>query len=166
MHPVITTLNGEVRVLDKQGNLKRRLGLNEDGSCLFSAPYYITVSTAGDKVFVSDWNNGTVTCMKVDGSIIYQYKDKDLRGPCGLYCDDGDNILVCGHDSNNIKVITADGKNYGTVLSSQDGLKWPMSIAYRKSDGTLVVGCMASIICLHINYHNKHASLLFIIAPT
>ena len=131
----------EVRVLDKQGNQKRRLGINEDWSRLFSTPFYITVSTAGDKVFVSDWENNTVTCMKVDGSIIYQYED--LVGPRGLYCDDGDNILVCGRDSNNIKVITADGKNYSTVLSSQDGLKSPLSTAYRKSDGTLVVGCQS-----------------------
>ena len=133
--------SAEVRVLDKQGNLKRRPGVNKDGSCLFSTPSSITVSTAGDKVFVSEWNKNTVTCMKVDGSIIYQYKDKDSWGPRGLYCDDGDNILVCGRCSNNIKVIAADGKNYGTVLSYQDGLERPASIAYRKSDGTLVVGC-------------------------
>ena len=135
--------SGEVRVLDKQGNLKRRLGVDKVGSCLFSAPTYITVSTAGDKVFVSDWYTQTITCMKLDGSIIYQYKDKDSWGPHGLYCDDGDNILVCDHYrySNNIKVIAADGKNYGTVLSYQDGLERPASIAYRKSDDTLVVGC-------------------------
>ena len=92
----------------------------------------------------------TVTCMKVDGSIVYQYKDSDLKWPHGLYCDDGDNVMVCGYDSHNIHVITSDGKKYSTLLSSQDGLDRPRSVAYGKSDDTLVVGCYGSnhlIVC-------------------
>ena len=142
-HSVLKS-DGEVRVLDKQGNLEHQLGIREDGSYLFSWPNYITVSTAGDNIFVSDYKTDTVTCMKVDGSIVYQYKDTDLKGPRGLYCDDGDNIMVCGFNSNNIHVITSDGKKYDTLLSSQDGLKMPVSVAYRKCDDTLVVGCERS----------------------
>ena len=40
--------DGEVRVLDKQANLKRRLGVNDDRSFLSSVPFYITVNRAGD----------------------------------------------------------------------------------------------------------------------
>ena len=135
--------DGEVRVLDQQGNLKRRLGVNKDESFLFSVPFYITVNTAGDKVFVSDYNKLTITCMTVDGSIIYQYQDKDLKNPGGLCCDDGDNILVCGRNSNNVQMITADGKKAGTILSAADGLKTPYSITFMKIDNALVVGCRA-----------------------
>ena len=93
--------------------------------------------------------------MKVDGSIVYHYKDTDLKGPRGLYCDDGDNIMVCGFNSNNIHVITSDGKKYGTLLSSQDGLKIPVSVAYRKSDDTLVVTCerINIIVCQLSEYY-------------
>ena len=141
--------DGEVRVLDKQGNLRRRLGIREDGSYLFLWPFYITVSTAGDKIFVSDYKTDTLTCMEVDGSIVYQYKDTDLKRPRGLYCDDGDNVMVCGFNSNNIHVITSAGKKYGNLLSSQDGLTGPWSVAYRKSDDALVVGCYGSniVVC-------------------
>ena len=141
--------DGEVRVLDRQGILKHQLGIREDGSCLFSWPNYITVSTAGDNIFVSDYETDTVTCMKVDGSIVYQYKDTDLKRPRGLYCDDGENVMVCGFNSNNIHVITSDGKKYGTLLSSQDGLEGPWCVAYRKSNDTLVVGCVSNemIVC-------------------
>ena len=76
--------DGEVRVLDRQGNLKRRLGIREDGSYLFSAPEHITVSSARDKIFISDLFGHTVTCMKVDGSIVYQNKDADLKSPTDL----------------------------------------------------------------------------------
>ena len=131
----------EVRVLDKQGQLKSRLGNRWIWSNLFSLPFYITVNTAGDKIFVSDRWGYTVTCMKVDGSVVYQYHDADLNKPHGLICDDGDNLVVCGFISNNIHVITSDGKKYDDLLSSENGLVGPWCVAYRKSDDTLVVGC-------------------------
>ena len=137
--------DGEVRVLDKQGNIKRRLGVTHTGlgkpTYLFSWPYFITVNRARDKIFVSDFANVTVTCMTVDGSIIYTYKDKDLRYPTGLYCDDNDNILVCGYGSDNIQMIDAGGHKAGTVVTAEDGLMGPMPIAFRQSDNALIVGC-------------------------
>ena len=138
--------DGEVRVLDKQGNIKRRLGVTDTGlgnpTYLFSGPYYITVNRAGDKVFVSDCYKHTVTCMTVDGSNIYTYKDKDLHRPTGLYCDDNDNILVCDGASYNIQMIDAGGHKVGTIVTEEDGLIMPWSITFRKSDNTLIVCCL------------------------
>ena len=133
--------DGEVRVLDKQGHLKRRLGIRRIRSNLFRFPSYITVNTTGDKILVSDVDRSIVICMKVDGSKVYQYKDADLKWPRDLYCDDGDNVIVCDYVSNNIHVITSDGKKYGILLSSQGRLNGPSCVAYRNSDDTLVVGC-------------------------
>ena len=131
---------GEVRVLDLKGKLKRRLGAGQGGSLMFASPWYITVNVSGEKIFVSDRSTATITCMTVDGDVVYQYNDKDLRCPNDLYCDSGDNILVCGWRSDNVQVITADGKKNRTLLSSDDGLQRPYSIAYRDSDDTLLVG--------------------------
>ena len=75
------------------------------------------------------------------GSVVYQYKDKDLKGPKGVYCDDGDNVLVCGYGSNNVQMINAGGKKADTILSDKDVLKEPISIAFRESDNILIVGC-------------------------
>ena len=135
---------GEVRVLDLSGNLKRKLGLNKDGSYQFQGPNYLSVSTTGKKIFVSDWSTSIITCMTQDGNIIYQYKDGDLRYPEALFVDAGDNIFVCGHDSHNVQVITADGRKYGTLISANDGFQRPYSIAFRESDNTLVVGCLSN----------------------
>ena len=132
---------GEVRVLDLKGQLKRRLGAGQGGSLMFAPPWYITVNVTGEKIFVSDWSTRTITCMTVDGDVVYQYNDNALGRPRGLYCDSGDNILVCGSLSNNVQVITADGKKNRTLLSSRDGLQLPCSIAYRDSDDTLLVSC-------------------------
>ena len=136
--------NGEIRVLGLDGKVKRRLGVNQDRSFMFTAPYYITVNSSGEKIFVSDIGTDTVTCMSVDGRVIYTYKDDSMRRPWGLLCDSEDNILVCGRDSDNVQVLTADGKRHSTLLTESDGLKNPRSIAYRDSDNTLFVGCYNS----------------------
>ena len=129
---------GEVHVLDLTGNRKRKLQTNVKFYC----PEYITVSRSGKKIFVSDGyaDTATVTCMTTDGNLVYQYKDKELRHPRGMYIDAEDNILGCSLASNTVQVITANGKKYGTLLSSSDGIDSPYSIAYRETDDTLLVG--------------------------
>ena len=133
---------GEVRVLDLSGNLKRKLGVNKDGSYQFQGPTYLTVSTTGKKIFVSDFSTSIISCMTADGNIIYQYKDYGLRWPEALFVDAGDNIFVCGSNSHNVQVITAAGRKYGTLISAYDGIRNPHSIAFREADNTLVVGCL------------------------
>ena len=133
--------DGEIRVLGLDGKVKRRLGVNQDGSFMFTKPEYITVNSSGEKIFVSDNVRDTVTCMSVDGRVIYTYKDGSMGRPKDLLCDSKDNILVCGGWSHNVQVLTADGKRHGTLLTASDGLKEPWSIAYRDSDNTLLVGC-------------------------
>ena len=132
---------GEIRVLDLDGKVKRRLGVNQDGSFMFISPDYITVNSSGEKIFVSDYAKETVTCLSFDGRVIYTYKDANMREPIGLLCDSEDNILVCGWSTHTVQILTADGKGHCTLLTESDGLMFPRSIAYRGSDNTLLVGC-------------------------
>ena len=82
------TGDGEVRVMDLKGNLKRRLGINPDRSYLFNGPYYITANVSGEKIFVSDLVTGTITCMTPSGRVIYIYKDDDMGNNYnGLICE-------------------------------------------------------------------------------
>ena len=136
--------DGEIRILGLDGKVKRRLGVNQDGSFMFTVPNYITVNSSGEKIFVSDNAKQNVTCMSADGRAIYTYKDGSMSRPTGLLCDAEDNILVCGGYSDNAQVLTADGKRHCTLLTESDGLKEPLSIAYRGSDNTLLVGCRNS----------------------
>ena len=135
---------GEVKVLDLLGNFKRRLGVNPDGSYLFNSPNNITVSASGEKIFVADRNTDTVTCLTPSGTVIYTYKDGDMTWPRGLICDSGDNVLVCSQYSNNVHTISPDGNKYHTLLTSQDGLRDPYSIAYKENEDTLIVSCYES----------------------
>ena len=129
---------GEVHVLNLSGNRKRKVQTNVK----LHYPDYITVSRSG-KIFLSAGydDRATVTCMTTDGNLVYQYKDKKLRDPKGMYVDAEDNILVCDCDFNTVQLVTANGKVYGTLLSSNDGVGSLYSIAYRETDDTLLVGC-------------------------
>ena len=141
---------GEVRVFDLTGKLQKRLGNGQDETFMFARPYYCTVNTSGEKIFVSDWDTNTVVCMTVNGRIIYKYKDDDMDWPRGLYCDSEDNLLVCGYGSHNVQIITADGKKDRTLLSSKDGLYFPFTIAYRATDDTLIVGGFNTLLLLKL----------------
>ena len=142
---------GEVQVLGLDGKRKRRLGIMPDGSFMFTVPQYITVSSPGRKIFVSDADGSSITCMTGDGNIIYRYTDNDLKCPLGLYPDAEDNIVVCDAQSNIVKVILSDGRKSKTLLSSinQDVIHL-YSITYRKRDNTLIIGC-----------HNADTFLIF-----
>lgn len=135
--------DGEVRILDRLGKIKTRLDVSVSISSLLRFPDYITVNRASEKIYIADSSTSTITCMTVDGQIIYQCLADDMKGPRGLYCDQGDNLLVCGEVSNSVHKITADGMKYSTLLTSSEGLCQPVSITYRDSDGTIVVGCYA-----------------------
>ena len=132
---------GEVRILDMKGSFKRRIGVNQEGSFLFRSPDYLTQSAATGKIYVSDMFTHTVTCLMSDGSTVYQCKDKDLKLARGVCVDDEENIIVCGRASNNVHIVTASGRKHGCLLTSADEIRDPMSIAYRHTDDTLIIGC-------------------------
>ena len=142
VHKNISAKTGEVRVLDLDGNLLRRTGLNQDGSCMFILPYYLRVSPSSKNIYVSDLSTPSkITCLKSDCSVVYQYSDQDLKSSKGIYVDAEDNILVCGEGWRNVQIITTSGRKHSTVLTAKDRLKGPYSIAYREKDDTLIVGC-------------------------
>ena len=131
--------DGEVRVYDINGNLKKKLGIKKDGSYMFKYPEYVVVNRSGDKLIVSDSYEDKVYCLTTGGKMLYQYSDKELSKPRGLYVDDTDSFIVCGRLIYNVQVITAAGKKYKTLLSSEDGIGYPECVIVRPSDGTLVV---------------------------
>ena len=131
----------EIRILDLNGNVRKRLNLSQDKTYIFQCPYYMKVSARTKRMYVSDWDQDAVTCMNPDGAIVYQYKDPEMRYPHGLCVDDEDNAIVCGEDSDNIHIVTAAGERSSIIRTADYGIYWPQSVAYRRSDKTLIVGC-------------------------
>ena len=132
---------GEVLVLDMNGTVTHRLGQPDKKPSMFSRPFYITVCPSTRKIFITDWDTDTVSCLMTDGTVVYQYKDEELIAPTGVVVDGRGNVIVCGLNSHNVQVIRADGTKCCTLLTSQDGVSRPQSVAYRQSDNNLILGC-------------------------
>ena len=132
---------GEVLVLDMNGTVTHRLGQPDKKPSMFTRPNHITVCPSTRKLFITDRDTATLSCLMSDGSVVYQYKDEELRGLAGVCVDGGGNAIVCGLYSDNVQVIRADGTKCCTLLTSQVDVSKPYSVAYRQSDNTLILGC-------------------------
>ena len=135
---------GEVCILDRRGNEIRRIQGSNDDRLRFTHSYYVAVNRDGSTIYVSDMGTDTITALTTTGDILFQYTSPDrhdLLGITQMYIDSQSNILVCGFGTHNVQIITEAGQKYKTMLISSDGLWKPKCLAYRPSDGTLVVGC-------------------------
>ena len=133
---------GEIRILDMSCNEKRRISLSRVmATYMIKKPRYIAVSAFSGKIFITDLETETLTCLTSDGQLVYQYKDEKLDRPRGILVDSADNVLLCNYYSNTIVVITPDGRKHGTLLSGKDGIEDPRILAYRARDNTVMVGC-------------------------
>ena len=140
---------GQVRGFDKQGKNKLSLGVMKSGTAMFAkksymfqVPNYIALNNDRAMMCVSDLGDNSVTCITTDGDVVYKYKAEDMTQPQGVCFDDSHKVLVCESDSNCITKIEHHGITADAILTPKDGLKKPYSILFRKSDNTLVVGCM------------------------
>ena len=140
--------DGNVRVLDMDGHWKRtfvtQAGLN---TFKLNSPYYLKLCTATGNIIVSDPTLNTLTCLKPDGSIQYQCKEKgdgDLRGLRGICVDAENNIIVCDIEANSVIAVTDNGTIQKPLLTTSDNMKQPCSITFRQADSTLFVGCCLS----------------------
>ena len=86
----------------------------------------ITTDLHGNTIY-SCFGNGTVTKKDRKNKIQFVYQHPTLSGPYGLAVDPRGNIYVCGRYSNNIHVISGDGK----LLKILDGFPRPQFIAFQ-----------------------------------
>ena len=144
---------GEIRILDMSCNERRRISPSRVmATYMLKKPWYIAVSAFSGKIFIIDLETDTLTCLTSDGQLVYQYNDQRLGRPRGILVDSADNVLLCYGHSHTIVVITADGRKHGTLLSDKDGIKWPVSLAYRARDNTVIVGCYNTdqLVCIQL----------------
>ena len=129
----------EILRLDRAGNIMSKIALTQSNS---DCSYYLGLCLSGSspRVYLTEFSNSKVTCFQLDGKMVYQFTEKQLKTPLGIYVDSAGNSLVCCRGSHNVVVITADGKKHGELLTSKD-IANPQCIDYRPDDNTLIVGC-------------------------
>ena len=130
----------EIWTLDRAGKIMSKITLTTRS---YGPSRYLGLCLSGSnpRVYLTEWGSSTVTCSQLDGKMVYEFQDfNELGGPNGIYVDSVGNSLVCGTDSENVIVFTADGEKHGELLTDKN-IKKPQCINYRPEDNTLIVGC-------------------------
>lgn len=147
--------DGEIKVYNLNGKLKRRIGVGLGGIYSFRQPYNVALQKAkvnapGDffDIYVSDFASNIITCLTAEGSFRYQYKYLDLDGPLGLDVKQDQRQFVCGWRSHS--VIVADETKYKTLLTWKNGLYKPYCVAYSETERKLIVCCLNKLFVFHI----------------
>ncbi|CAG2248363.1 unnamed protein product [Mytilus edulis] len=103
-------------------------------------PLWSYVATFGDKIFYTNCNDDSVTCIDFQGNIQWVFKnERVLRNPLGISVDGDGNVYVVGRNTNNVIVISPNGQNIRELLTSKNGLKSPIAIHVDRSNYKMLV---------------------------
>jgi DNA-binding beta-propeller fold protein YncE len=81
-----------------------------------------------------------VTCCDLHGPTQWEFKDERvLQLPYGISVDNDGNVYVVGYYTHNVVVISPDGQRHRQLVSSKDGLSYPVVLDYDKSTNRLLV---------------------------
>ena len=135
--------NAEIRVFDKTGQFTRKVPEVKNTLSSLERPHYLAVNKTSSNIYLSEWKTSIVTCISVDGSLVFKYQQADLQYPMIVLVDEEGNSLICGEKSFNIHKVTSTGQQHSVLHTVQGrGIKCCYSLAYRPADRTLVIGLL------------------------
>lgn len=111
------------------------------------------VTYQNEKFYYTNWEKNIVACCDGAGNTIWKFHNGILKRPCGITIENGGHIFVAGFESNNIVLISENGKQYCELLSESDNLKNPTAIDYNDETKQLAVvnleGGMCNVFEIH-----------------
>ncbi|XP_071149738.1 putative leucine-rich repeat-containing protein DDB_G0290503 [Mytilus edulis] len=130
------TFNKGIKIFDRlHQNLK-------NVRILPNAPRFVQdsyVTSNENNIFHSNCNDSTVICYDFSGQVQWKYTDSLLKRPHGITLDHKNNVYVAGSESNNIVVISKDGKQAKELVGSRDGISNPHALYFEKNKSILLV---------------------------
>ena len=100
---------------------------------------YTYITSDNNYIYHSIYNTNSVVCYDFNGVKKWCYSNDLLKNPRGITVDSNSNIYVTGSKSNNVVVISPDGKRAKQLLGISDGVKDPIAICYDKDRNHLLV---------------------------
>ena len=98
------------------------------------------ISLGDDTIKCTDWSTNTIYCYTLTGQQIWTFKDQNvLREPRGIGLDKNRNVYVAGKGTNNVVVLSPDGKYCKQILTKSDGLDEPYSLRINIDHSELLV---------------------------
>ena len=138
-----------VKILNSAGAVLRTIQTNSQGQNLFVNPLYISLSTDGRTIYVSDGDQHTVTSYNVTGGQINVYRHDELKCPRGLTVIENKFLFVCGYLSHNLHEISGLCEHSQIVLDWEDVGGLPQTVLYNRTDNRIYISC----------YRNKFVSV-------
>jgi len=118
--------------LDPKGKLIARVSIPGENST--------HISLGDDTIKCTDWKANTIYCYTLTGQEMWTFKDESvLRKPMGIALDKNRNVYVAGKETNNVVVLSPDGKNCREILTNSNGLDRPFSLRINIDRNELLV---------------------------
>ena len=96
------------------------------------------ISLRDGTIKCTDWS--TICCFTLKGQKIWDFKDQSvLRKAKGIALDKISNVYVAGIETNNVVILSPDGKNCRQILTQSDGLDGPCSLRINLHRSELLV---------------------------
>jgi hypothetical protein len=85
-------------------------------------------------------NSGMICCFTLKGEKMWNFRNQNVLGkPKGIALDKYRNVYVAGMETNNVVVLSPDGKNCRQILTKSDGLNEPYSLRINIDRNELLV---------------------------
>ena len=88
------------------------------------------ITSDNNYIYHSNYKTNSVVCYDFNGDQKWCYSNDLLKNPTGITVDSNSNIYVTGYMSNNVVVISPDGKRAKQLLGISDGINSPRGICY------------------------------------
>ncbi|CAC5411741.1 unnamed protein product [Mytilus coruscus] len=132
-----------IQRINLQDKLSGEIVLEENKSFCY-------VATFGNNINHTNSSENSVTSFDFNGEKQWTFNNATvLEFPVDISVDNNGNVFVAGRHSNNVIVISADGKQHREVLSSEDGLSNPWSLHYDRSTNQLLVANTSATAFIH-----------------
>lgn len=112
------------------------------------------ISTDTRRLFLSDNSKNTLYCCDLFGSMKWEFNDDTIIDPWGISVDRNGYVYLSCRISNNLKVVSADGKYHKDILSEKDGVEFPTGIYIDKNSSCLLLcNNKSTSACLYDVFH-------------
>ena len=130
-----------VEILNSTGTVLQTIKTNSQGQSLYVTPQYITLSTDGQTIYVSDSDQNTVTSYSMTDGQINVYKHDELKCPTGLTVIENKFLFVCGHLSQNLHEISFLCEHIQIMLDTEDVGGPPCTVLYNRTNNRIYISC-------------------------
>lgn len=92
-----------------------------------------------DRLFFTETVPNILYCCDLNGKVLWKFTCHNMIGPCGVTTDWNGHVYVTCCNSQNVLVVSSDGKHHKELLTEKDELHTPIGITFSKPNNSLLI---------------------------